>query len=92
MKAKLTDGFEIELKDACFDDWEFLELLDEVDSGNSGAIVRVARILLDKDGMDALKKHIRETDGKVKVTTMVSALTELMESANELKNSEPSPA
>ena len=87
MKAKLNDGFEVELKEDCLDDWEFLELLDDIDTGNSGAIVRVAKLLLGPDGLDALKKHLKENDGKASVTRMVSALTELMTSASALKNS-----
>ena len=86
MKATLTDGFEIELKEDCLDDWEFLELLDEIDNGNSGAIVRVAKILLGAEGVKTLKAHLKE-DGKVTVTKMVAALTELMESAAALKKS-----
>lgn len=86
MKAELKDGFVIELKEDCLDDWEFLELLDDIDNGNSGAIVRVAKVLLGAEGVKALKAHLKE-DSKVTVTKMVAALTELMESANQLKNS-----
>lgn len=86
MKGRLADGFEAELNDNILDDWEFLELLDDVDNGNEGAIVRVAKMLLGKDGLKSLKDHLRQ-DGHVKVTAMVPALTELMESASQLKNS-----
>lgn len=86
MKGRLADGFEAELNDNILDDWEFLELLDDVDNGNEGAIVRVAKMLLGKDGLKSLKDHLRQ-DGRVKVTAIVPALTELMESASQLKNS-----
>lgn len=86
MLAKLNDGFEIEIRDDCLDDWDFLELLDDVDNGNGGAIVRVARMLLGDEGVKALKEHL-SADGKAKVSTMVTALTELMESVSALKNS-----
>lgn len=92
MKAKLSDGFEVELKDDYIDDWEFFELLEEIDEGNSGLIVKVAKMMLGKEGVEALKQHLKETHGKASVSQMVSALTELMESVNSLKNSEPSPA
>lgn len=87
MKGNLNDGFEVNVIEEHLDDWDFLELLDEVDNGNHGAIVRVADYLLGKDEVKRLKQHIRETEGKVKVTSMVEALQELMESANTLKNS-----
>lgn len=86
MKAKLSDGFEVEIIETSLDDWEFLELLDEIDQGNTGAVVRVARILLGTDGVKALKDHFREKEGRVSVEKMVTALTELMESVSQLKN------
>ena len=86
MKAKLNDGFEVEIIDSSLDDWEFLELLDEVDQGNAGAVVRVARFLLGSDGVKDLKAHLKE-GGKVSAEKMVSALTELMESVSAVKNS-----
>ena len=87
MKANTADGFEVEIIEEHLDDWEFLELLDAVDNGEHGKIVRVAKFLLGDDEVKRLKQHIKETDGKVPATKMVQALTEIMESANTLKNS-----
>lgn len=87
MKAKLSDGFEIEINENCLDDWDLLEALNEIDEGNTGKIVKVAKIMLGEDGVSALKDHYRKTGEKVSVTVMVSAITELMESVSQLKNS-----
>ena len=87
MRAKTSDGFEVEIIEEHLDDWEFLELLDEVDSGNTGAIVRVAKYLLGEEQVKALKQHIREAEGKVQASKMVNALTEIMESVSTVKNS-----
>ena len=87
MKAKLSDGFEIEISESVTDDWEFLEVLASIDEGETGLIVRAAKMLLGNDGVKSLKEHLRNKDGKVSSTAMVTALGELMESVNSLKNS-----
>lgn len=87
MLAKLSDGFEIEIDENCLDDWEMLDALNEIDKGSSGKIVDVAKMMLGEDGVGKLKEHFRSEGGKVSVTVMVSAITELMESVSTLKNS-----
>jgi len=86
MTARLSDGFEIEISESVTDDWEFLEVLAGIDEGETGLIVKAARMLLGNDGVKALKEHLRNKDGKVSSTAMVTALGELMESVNSLKN------
>ena len=86
MKAKLKDGFEMTIAESVTDDWEFLEVLSGIDEGETGLIVKAARMLLGNDGVKALKEHLRNKDGKVSSTAMVTALGELMESVNSLKN------
>jgi len=86
MKAYLKDGFEVEILDSTVDDWEFLEVLGDIDEGEAGLIVRAARMLLGKEGVKHLKEHLRDETGKVRSTTMVDALREIMESAGETKN------
>ena len=86
MTARLSDGFEIEISESVTDDWEFLEVLAGIDEGETGLIVKAAKMLLGNDGVKALKEHLRNKDGKVSSTAMVTALGELMESVNSLKN------
>ena len=86
MKATLSDGFEIEISESVTDDWEFLEVLSGIDEGETGLIVKAAKMLLGNDGVKAPKEHLRNKDGKVSSTAMVTALGELMESVNSLKN------
>ena len=86
MTARLNDGFEIEISESVTDDWEFLEVLSGIEEGETGLIVKAARMLLGNDGVKALKEHLRNKDGKVSSTAMVTALGELMESVNSLKN------
>ena len=86
MTARLSDGFEIEISESVTDDREKLEVLSGIDEGETGLIVKAARMLLGNDGVKALKEHLRNKDGKVSSTAMVTALGELMESDNSLKN------
>ena len=86
MTARLSDGFEIEISESVTDDWEFLEVLAGIDEGETGLIVKAAKMLLGSEGVKALKEHLRNKDGKVSSTAMVTALGELMESVNSLKN------
>ena len=92
MKAMLKDGFEVQLNDGLANDWRFLTVLRKIDKGETGMIVDAAEILLGgEEEVDRLAKHL-EVDGVTSVDSMVDAITELMNSVNELKNSEPSPA
>ena len=86
MKAQTADGFEVEIIEERLDDWEFLELVEAVDDGEYGKIVKVARYILGDNEVKRLKQHVRDTEGKVKATKMADALREIMESANTLKN------
>ena len=86
MKAKLSDGFEVEILDEVVDDWEFLEVLAGIDEGEAGLIVKAAKLLLGEEGVKMLKEHLRDDSGRVHSTTMIDALREIMESANESKN------
>lgn len=84
MIGKLKDGFEVEIQEESLNSWEFLEMLSDIDDGNAGLIVKVARAFLG-DGLEKLKDHIRK-DGKIPADAMIEALSELMESAQEPKN------
>jgi hypothetical protein len=87
MTARLSDGFEIKISESVTDDWEFLEVLAGIDEGETGLIVKAAKMLLGSEGVKMLKDHLRDArSGKVSSTAMVTALGELMESVNSLKN------
>lgn len=87
MKAKLADGFETSINEKCLNDWGFLTMLRKIDKGDTGLIVDIAEKLLGGEAeVDKLAKHL-EVDGVTPADKMIDALTELMESVNELKNS-----
>lgn len=87
MKAKLSDGFEANINESCLNDWGFLTMLRKIDKGDTGLIVDIAEKLLGgEEEVDKLAKHL-EVDGVTPADRMVDALTEIMESANAIKNS-----
>jgi hypothetical protein len=87
MKAQLRDGYEVQISDGVANDWNFLTTLRKIDKGETGLIVDVAELLLGGEKeVEKLAKHL-EVDGVTTVESMVQAITELMESVNELKNS-----
>lgn len=87
MKAKLSDGFEVQVNENSLNDWGFLTMLRKIDKGDTGLIVDIAEKLLGgEEEVDKLAKHL-EVDGMTPADKMIDALTELMESVNELKNS-----
>jgi hypothetical protein len=92
MTGKLKDGFEIQIPDENVGNWELLEVLEDLSAGDSGLIVKAARMFLGKEGLAVLKDHLRDESGRIATEDVIDALNDLMESTNELKNSEPSPA
>lgn len=87
MEVKMKDGFSVHVDENCQNDWRFLEKLRKVDKGDAGLIVDVAEMLLgSEEELDRLAEHL-EVDGRTPVDAMVDALTEIMDSVNELKNS-----
>ena len=85
MIAQLPDGFEVEINEKHLNDWKVLKMLRGIDKGDQGMIVDVAELLLSEEQLEALEKHL-EVDGITRITAMVTALQELMNSVKEIKN------
>jgi len=87
MKARLSDNYEVQIDEGCLNDWGFLTLLRKIDKGDTGLIVDIAEKLLGgEEEVEKLAKHL-EVDGITPADKMVDALSELMTSVSELKNS-----
>lgn len=79
LKGITKSGFEYEVEDKALDSWELLESLVEVDEGNVGAIVKVARQLLSKAQLDSLKEHCRDIDtGIVSRNKMLAEIADIL--------------
>lgn len=77
-------GFEFEINTDAFNDWEFVELLGELDSGNGLKMPKVLEKLIGAEGAKALKEHCRK-DGRVTIAAMNAELTDIMKQAGESK-------
>ena len=91
-KVTLDSGLELEVDVEILDDWDFFELLREVDKGNTGAIVDIIPIALGDEQFQKLKAHLKNEKGKVKASDMVGAFYEFFEKIKQLKNSSSSAA
>ena len=74
---KTSTGFEFEIIDGAFDDWELIELIAEVSDGNGLKIPAVLKKLLGDEQAAALKEHCRR-DGKVTVEAMNAEITDII--------------
>lgn len=86
IKGKTNTGFDYEIDELKLDDWELLEKFNAIDKGDTGIFVDVANDLLGTKQMKALKKHVKEKDGRVSISGMVAELTNIFEEAAEIKN------
>lgn len=78
-KGKTKSGFEFEIDEAVFDDWDLLERLNAIDKGNTAIVVDVAHDVLGEDQLERLKDHLRADTGKLTITAMSDALGEIFE-------------
>lgn len=87
MTVKLSDGYEVIIDERRLNDWNLLKMLRGIDKGETALITDVAEALLGgEENADALADHLA-IDGITSIDAMVGALREILEAANELKNS-----
>lgn len=79
---RTSTGFEYEIAEGAFDDWELIELLAEVSDGNGLKIPAVLKKLLGSEQAAALKEHVRK-DGKVTVEAMNAEITDIIRLTGE---------
>lgn len=91
MTVKLKDGFEVDINEKHLNDWKLLKLIRGIDKGDASLTVDVMEILLGEKGLERLEEHLA-VDGITPIDAMGIALTEMIEAATELKNSQSSPA
>lgn len=80
---KTSTGFEFEIVDGAFDDWELIELIAEVSDGNGLKVPAVLKKLLGSEQAAALKEHVRGGDGRVTVEAMNAEIMDIMEQAGQ---------
>ena len=81
-----SSGFAFEIEEDALDDWELLDELAAVDEGDYKHITKVPKMLLGAEQTKALKEHLRGVDGRVSAQDMVTAINDIFEEVNSLKN------
>ena len=84
--GKTSSGFDFHLDEEKTDDYEFLEMVCEIDNGKVSLVPKMAIQLLGKDQMNALKEHVRDSNGKVSARQIADEIGEIMANS-KTKNS-----
>ena len=84
IRGTTTSGFEFLIEDSALNDWELIELIDELED-KPNYMVRIAKKLIGNEQYRLLKKHCTK-DGKVQLDMMTTEITELLNSNQETKN------
>lgn len=87
LKGTTESGFEYEISDETLDDYELLEELAEIDSGNMGKLPEVVEDILGTEQKEMLKKHIKGEYGRVSISNMLKELTQILNGNKAGKNS-----
>lgn len=85
-RGKTSTGFEYELDDDVFDDYELLEVLRKIDKGESGYVVDMVDMIFKEEQKEALKEHIRKECGKVSASKLLKEVMEIFQSEKSGKN------
>lgn len=86
MKDITSSGFEFEISEENVDDWDLIKALREIDKGNAQYVVDALPLLLGKDQAKKLEDHVRDKNGKVKITSIMKEFEEIMSKSQEVKN------
>lgn len=89
MKGKLKNGFQYTINDKALESFEFMEVLSQAED-NPIHYVKTFEIILGKEQKEKLMNHLKE-DGYTSAEKMTEALMEIIESSQQLKNSQSSP-
>lgn len=83
-------GFDFEIDTDAADDWETLKIIRKTND-DASYIVDLAERLLNPEQLIRLEEHCR-VNGKVSISSINEEITEMLNQADQLKNSQPSPA
>lgn len=85
VKGKTESGFEFEITEEVLDDYELLEALHKADKGDVGYFTEAIDKLLGEQVAD-LKRHVKETHGRVSMNAMFEEVMQIFNSSDEIKN------
>lgn len=87
VRGTTESGFEFEIDSEVLDDYEFLELLCQIDEGKASLTAKMVDMLLGAEQKERLKNHIRnEENGRVSAKKMLDTVMEIFNATKEGKN------
>lgn len=86
MKGVTQSGFAFEIDDGITDDWEAIELLNDITEGKLGALFNFGKLLLGEEQLNALKAHVRGEGKRVSMQSMSAEMMEIFTSLTNAKN------
>lgn len=87
IEGTTKSGFNFKLEDYILDDYDLLEMLCSVDHGNYSDVAKLVAMLLGEDQKEDLKSFLRNRDGRVKTSAIMSEISDIFEACNAGKNS-----
>ena len=84
---RTKDGFCCSISQDQLDDYELVDMLAQIDNGRAELLPAVLRKMFGEKQHDRLVAYVKKRDGKVSLTAMGKALSELVGSIREAKNS-----
>lgn len=86
LKGKTNSGFKFEIDEEELDDYELLEMLCEIDKGNTSLITDTAEKMLGKKQLKKLKEHVRDEKGRVSARKMMEEIEQILSGNRKGKN------
>lgn len=81
-----TSGFKFELEKNRLDDYEFFDILCEIDRGKVSRLPILLDLILGEEQKNRLLDHLRGEDGRVKTSDVLKEYQELFAAVKEGKN------
>lgn len=81
-------GFHFEIKKEALDDYELLEVLAQIDAGDTSKLPEMIDRLLGTEQKCVLKEHVRKLskEGRVSAEKMFTEVADIFEQCKEVKN------
>lgn len=76
-----VEGFKFEVDMTRFDDVEFFEIIDKLDT-NPKLHIDLAKMAMGEDGYKAFADYFKKRDGKLKMSVLMRAVEKIFEEAD----------
>lgn len=86
LRGKTESGFEFEIDGEILDDYEFLELLCQIDEGETSLTIKMVDMLLGEEQKKRLKDHVKTASGRVSAKKLLAEVMEIFNATKEGKN------